>query len=233
MNRIILPAWFLLVTVIFPDPVSAQVREIREVKGFTGVNYGVAGELVITTGPEFKLVIEGSRRALDDIETYVRGNSLIIRNRPRILSFWGERITMNLTMPRVETVSVSGSGRVKIPGDIKADYLGLDVSGSGRIACSDLEVKKFECGISGSGSVKLGPWGKIEESRISISGSGGFSGEGVEINDLEVKISGSGNCRCLVSDNLRAYVSGSGNVIYSGNPSVDARVSGSGYVRSR
>jgi hypothetical protein len=213
--------------------VSGQSKETRNVSGFDKVSFGIAGDLFIRIGPEFKLVLEGDRDLIDDIETVVRDNRLTIKRDNWRLRFDNERVTINLTLPELEAVGVSGSGKVQIQDLVESDELNLGVSGSGKLYTSGLNVDRLECGISGSGDIILGSSGSIDNGNISISGSGSFSGEDIEIDHLEVHISGSGNCRCRAGDTLEAYVSGSGNVTYSGNPKVDAKVSGSGHVRSR
>jgi len=212
---------------------SAQTKEVRDVKGFNRVSFGVAGKLFIKTGPQFSLTIEGDKKVIDEIETEVSGGKLIIKKEHWGMSFNDERITVNLTLPELEGLGVSGSGKAEIVGPVKADNLDLSVSGSGKIMTGDLDVDKINCGISGSGDILLGSGGSIDEGNISISGSGNFSGENTEIDKLEVSVSGSGNCSCKAGDSLIAKVSGSGNVTYTGNPRVDARVSGSGHVRSK
>jgi len=233
MKKSICSAVFLLSLILTSSIASGQSRETRDVLGFTSVGFGISGELYIKIGPEFNLVMEGDRDVLKDIETIVRDGKLIIRKENWRLSFNNEKVTINLTMPELEGVGVSGSGKVEILDKIVADDLDFGVSGSGKLITSGLDVDRFVCGISGSGDVILGSTGSIDRGEISISGSGGFSGEGIQIDDLEVHISGSGNCRCWAGDNLEAYISGSGNITYSGNPKVDAKVSGSGHVRSK
>ncbi|MGB8492511.1 MAG: head GIN domain-containing protein [Bacteroidales bacterium] len=212
---------------------DGQSKETRDVKGFTKVAFGVSGDLFITIGPEYSLTMEGDKDVLDRIETDVSGDRLIIRRENWKFSFGEGRVTINLTMPKLESLGVSGSGKARIMDNIEADNLNLNVSGSGKLTTSGLNVDNLECGISGSGDVVLGQEGSIDNGTISISGSGGFSGESVGIDHLDVRVSGSGNCSCKVGDSLTAHISGSGNVTYSGNPKIDAHVSGSGHVRSR
>jgi hypothetical protein len=234
MKKAIYSAVFLMVMILATGFVSGQSKEIRDVHGFTKVSFGVAGELFIKIGPEYHLVIEGDKRILDDIETVVSGDRLTIRKDNWRFSFNNdERVTVNLTMPEIEGLGVSGSGKAQIMDMVTTDQLHLGVSGSGKLMTADLNVDELNCGISGSGDIILGSGGSIDNGDISISGSGGFSGEEIEIDHLEVSISGSGNCHCRVGDSLEAHVSGSGNVTYIGNPKVDARVSGSGHVRSK
>jgi hypothetical protein len=234
MKKVFCSAIFLMALILTTGLVSGQSKETRNVRNFTKVSFGVAGDLFIKIGPEYNLVIEGDKRILDEIETVVSGDRLTIKKENWRFSFNNdERVTINLTMPEMEGLGVSGSGKAQIMETVEADNLSLNVSGSGKLLTAGLNVDDLNCGISGSGDIILGSGGSIDNGQISISGSGGFSGEEIEIDHLEVHISGSGNCRCRAGDSLEAHISGSGNVTYIGNPKVDARVSGSGHVRSR
>jgi len=189
---------------------QSVVKETRDEKNFTSVNFGVAGNLYITIGPEFKVVLEGERRFLDDIITEVSGNKLVIKKENWRFNL-NEKITAYVTMPEVKGLGVSGSGKAEIKDALKTDDLNLSVSGSGKIFINDITVSKLDCGISGSGDIIFTGSGNANRADISISG----------------------NCTCNVTESLRASVSGSGNVTYAGDPKVDAHVSGSGKVRSR
>jgi hypothetical protein len=233
MKKVLFSAVSLFVMILLSGSASGQSKETRNVNGFTKVSFGVSGDLFIKIGPEFKLVIEGDKDVLEEIETSVSGNRLNIKRENWHFNFDNEKVTINLTMPEIEGLGVSGSGKAQIMDPVRSDALSLNVSGSGKLITSDLNADNLDCGISGSGDIILGSGGSVDNGEISISGSGSFSGEAIEIDHLEVSISGSGNCRCKAGDSLLAHVSGSGNVTYSGNPKVDARVSGSGHIRSK
>jgi hypothetical protein len=231
----LLPLLFVIAAfMLTSSSVTGQSKETRYVRNFTKVSYGISGELILSIGPEYSLTIEGDRDDIEEIITNVSGERLTIRRDNWRMSFRDQdnRVTIYLTMPEVEAVGVSGSGKLSISDPLEADDLNLSVSGSGRIFTAELSADDMHCGISGSGGITLGK-GSIDEATISISGSGSFSGEEADIDSLEVSISGSGNARCGEVDELNAHVSGSGNVIYAGSPRVNARVSGSGKVRSR
>lgn len=207
-------------------------KETRNLSGFTKVSFGVAGNLYISIGNEFKVVLEGDKDILRDIETEVSSDKLVIRK-----DNWnfnsGEKVTVYITMPVIKGLGVSGSGRAEIKDAVKTEALTFSVSGSGKLYASEIEVNEIDCSISGSGDIIINGNGTASESEIAISGSGNYSGESLKIKSAEVSISGSGNCTCNVTEELEARVSGSGNVTYLGNPKIDARVSGSGKVRSR
>jgi hypothetical protein len=211
---------------------SEVVKETRNVTGFTKVNFGIAGDLYINIGPEFKVVIEGEKSLLEEIETNVSGSKLVIK-KDSWHSFGNEKVTVYITMPELTGLGVSGSGKAEIRDAVKSEDVDFSVSGSGRIVTSDLAIGKLDVGISGSGDVIIGGNGEAKEADISISGSGNYNGETLKIAKAEFSISGSGSCKCNVTDNLEASVSGSGTVTYIGSPKIDARVSGSGRVKSK
>ena len=209
-------------------------KETRNVSGFTKVNFGVSGNLYINIGGEFKVVLEGEKRFLDEIITEVSGGKLVIKKERENWRFnMNEKITVYITMPELNGLGVSGSGKAEIKDAVKTGDLNLSVSGSGKLYTTDITVSSLDCGISGSGDIVLGGNGTASRAEISISGSGNYDGEPLKIGSAEIHISGSGNCTCNVTESLRASVSGSGNVTYEGNQRVDAHVSGSGKVRSR
>lgn len=233
MKKIMIISAFMFALVASACTIKGQSddKETRDVKGFTKVAFGVSGNLYINFGPEFKVVLEGQKRYLDQIITEVSGGKLIIKKDNWRFNL-NEKITAYITMPEIESLGVSGSGRAEIKDAVKTDDLDLSVSGSGKLYADEIAVRNLDCSISGSGDIILNG-GNADKTGISVSGSGNFAGESLKIGIADIHISGSGNCSCNVSESLKASVSGSGNVTYEGNPRVDAHVSGSGKVRSR
>jgi hypothetical protein len=207
-------------------------KETRNVTDFTQVSFGVPGNLYISIGHDYKVVLEGDKDFLDEIETEVSGGRLVIK-KENWNRYNNKKVIVNITMPSVEGLSVSGSGQAEIIDAVKTGDLDLGVSGSGKLIINEIIADNLECGISGSGDVIIKGPGSIDEAEINISGSGSYSGEELRLNSAEIRISGSGSCYCNVAETLEAHVSGSGSVTYTGNPKIDARVSGSGRVRSK
>jgi len=220
---------FLLLAILTAGVSSGQSRETRDLSGFTGVNFGVAGTVIIEQGSTFSVILEGDRDDLEEIQTVIRGSSLNIRHDNGIWSRNTDKITVYITMPEIEGLSVSGSGKIIAEAEVKTDDLEMNVSGSGDIVLENLKAESVECGISGSGTIKLA--GSTQDAELSISGSGRLKGHEFRTGTMDVSISGSGSCYAMVEDELEASVSGSGDVYYLGDPRIDARISGSGKVR--
>jgi hypothetical protein len=232
MKRVIILSAFILAIIASAGNAAGQTKETRDVKNFTKVSFGVSGNLYINIGPEFKVVLEGDKNDLDEIITEVSGGKLVIKKDNWHFNM-NEKITAYVTMPEIDGLGVSGSGKAEIRDAVKGGDLNLSVSGSGKLFSSQLTVSKLNCSISGSGDINIGTSGNAENAEISVSGSGNYMGEALKIGTADIHISGSGNCTCNVTESLKASVSGSGDVTYEGNPRVDAHVSGSGKVRSR
>ncbi len=228
---------FLLSAFIITGNVIAAstVKDKRNVKGFTRISYGVSGNLTVRIGPEFSVVLEGDEDDVERVITEVSGDRLIIKREMFRFRFsdLDERVDVYITLPELEGLGVSGSGRAEIVDDIRdIDNLSLSVSGSGKLTTAGIEVDDLDCSISGSGNIIIQGGGSADRSEISISGSGNYTGRDLEIDHLDVSVSGSGNCLCKAGDSLTARISGSGNVTYRGNPRIDSRASGSGHIRS-
>lgn len=206
-------------------------KETRNLKDFTKVSFGVSGNLYVNIGSQFSVVLEGDKDLLEEIITEVSNDRLVIKKDNWHMNM-NKKLDVYVTMPELEALGVSGSGRAEVKDNVKTSDLNLSVSGSGKLYTSGIEVSKLDCSISGSGDIILGS-GEAENGEFSISGSGNFTGENTKIGKADVSISGSGNCICNVTENLKGRISGSGNVSYLGDPRLDVRVSGSGKVRSR
>jgi hypothetical protein len=211
---------------------QSPYTERRDVSGFSEVGFAVAGEVIISLGNEYSVVLEGDRDYIEEIETKVYGDELRIK-REKWFDTGNRKVIVKITMPDLNGVSVSGSGRVTVTDPLKGGDLDIGISGSGKAFLRDVDLDDVECSISGSGSLNIAGEGAIDRLEINISGSGDYVGEATMVGTMEANISGSGSCDCHVTGMLKAAISGSGNVTYSGNPKIDAAISGSGKVRSK
>ena len=82
MKRGIILSAFILAIAVSEGFTNGQsvVKETRDLSGFTKVSFGVAGNLYINFGPEFKVVLEGEKRYLEEIITEVSGGKLVIKD---------------------------------------------------------------------------------------------------------------------------------------------------------
>lgn len=228
MKKILLLSTFIFSTLV----AFAQESEIRDVSSFDGISLGSSGTLFLTIGSEQKVELKGKSSVIEDIITEVRGHTLIIKQRNSDGWFnWSnsEDFDVYVTVPSIEALDVSGSGRIYGKSIIRANHLDLGVSGSGRMEI-EIDAPMIEASISGSGRIAID--GKGQDFEIHISGSGSVNAEYLQVENVEARISGSGRCEVNVSKSIDARISGSGSVYYKGDPDkVNSNTSGSGRVK--
>jgi hypothetical protein len=228
----LLSSAFALLLLVSAATAQDSYKETRNVTGFDEVSFCLAGEVYISLGQDFKVVLEGDKDFINDIETKVTGGELVIR-----LDHWintsNKKVIVRITMPALNGIDVSGSGKVTVLDPLKSDKFEADISGSGKIYLKEVTMGDVECDISGSGSFVAEGTGSMNSLEVDISGSGSYKGESTKIGTFEASISGSGSCDCYVTEMIRASISGSGSIWYSGNPKIDASISGSGKVRTK
>lgn len=207
-------------------------EETRNLNAFHSIGLAYPANVVLRQGNTQSVRLEGDADQLTQLLTEVKDGHLSIRNKERNgkWSSQNERITIYITVPKVERLAVSGSGKIKSGDTFKGNSLSLAVSGSGAIQVV-ANVDKVDSRISGSGTIELKGTGK--QSTTSVSGSGSLRGFDFKADEAKVSISGSGKCEVYAKDSLKSSISGSGKVYYAGSPTVDSRVSGSGSVKKR
>jgi hypothetical protein len=232
----------------------AQNREVRKVENFTKISFRFPGKLYLKQGATQKVELEGDADVLKEVETDVEGSRLVIGKEGKWFNWDNDnaKITVYVTMPNIEGVSVSGSGDVIGQSTIKTDDLDLNVSGSGSLSL-DIEASgEVEADVSGSGDIDLK--GTCESLDSDVSGSGkvnlsatikddatfGVSGSGrIEAsgsaNNVKTSISGSGKVMAadLQTNRCEVRISGSGDVEINVKNELDANITGSGSVSYR
>jgi hypothetical protein len=264
MKKLTITASAILIMVIFSATAAAQTTEIRNLSGFTKVDFGVPGDLNIRIGSEFKVTLEGDNDILEETVTEVSNDRLVIKrkdNRPAFRlfkfnsyssSFNNKRVIVNITMPAISGLSVSGSGRAEVIDSFTAGSLNLSVSGSGQLKLNSVSGEDIDCRISGSGrivasdikarSLNLSTTGSgritlndvsCENLNSSITGSGSVVIEGKgSIGSAKINISGSGRFtgESVPVEAANISVTGSGRCSINVTNSLEARVSGSGNI---
>jgi len=206
--------------------------QVRSVSGYHGVAVSGSIELFLTQGNEESVVISADDTNLrDKVITEVDDGVLRIyleRSKNKIQIDWPnqKKIRAYVSVKDIDYISSSGSGKLHIEGNIKADKLKVDISGSGNLEGA-VTTKDFSLGISGSADADIS--GTAEKSDFHISGSGNIKSYDFSTEYCNASISGSGNVRITVTKELSAHISGSGSVFIKGDGLIrDYSASGSG-----
>ncbi|HEX6225263.1 MAG TPA: head GIN domain-containing protein [Chryseolinea sp.] len=212
--------------------VRAQNKETRDVGTFTKISFRVPGKLYLRQGSPQKVVIEGRKDILEEIETDVEGSRLVIEKEGNDWN-WGsdDRINVYITVKDIEGLNVGGSGDLIGETKIVTDDISLNVSGSGSMKVEVEASGDMESDVSGSGDIELD--GKCKNFNSDVSGSGKVMMSLIASGNAEFGVSGSGKIEASGSaSRVRTSISGSGKVL-AGNletNSCEVRITGSGDV---
>lgn len=205
---------------------GAIVSEEISLRDFDGIELKISADVYIRQGAEQKVIIEGQRNIIDEIERDV-DNGIWRIDTDRCVRYDNDDLRIYITIPDITLLRISGSGDIISENTLVTDDIELTISGSGTIDAA-LDSDDINAKISGSGDMILE--GRADVLTFTISGSGDLHAFNLQLRAANITISGSGDADVRVSDELDVRISGSGDVSYKGNPQIDANISGSGRV---
>lgn len=240
-----------LISILFTSTACSQTNRVKgsnhyitqkvKVKDFSGIKVSGSPDVIYTqTRGKYEVEIYAPDNIVPLLETFVEGNSLVVRFKKNTSITHRGRIEVRVSAPAIDHVHVSGSGSVEFASGLKSDKdLSLKVSGSGdiegrNIRCANLDIQISGSGdvdleditstnvrmsVSGSGDGKLS--GVAETANYRVSGSGEIKATELRSRTVDASVSGSGEIYCHAIDFLKARVSGSGEISYKGNPEID------------
>jgi Putative auto-transporter adhesin, head GIN domain len=175
---------------------------------FTEIRVEGSMNVSIKQGDSVKIVAKDFANLLPYLETRIVGNTLVIdyRDHSWISNSVGE---VTVTMPKLSSVELSGSGNIGTIGSFRFDDLSLLISGSGNFSFA----------------------GSAKNMNAKITGSGNIRTFDMPTENATVKITGSGDMQVNVTRLLDATITGSGDIVYKGTPSVNSSVTGSGRIK--
>jgi hypothetical protein len=205
--------------------------ETREVGDFTSLSSRGSMDVEISYGPSNTITIEADENLLPYIETKVENGKLTIMPKKNVNLKSKSKMTVHVSMTKINSLQLSGSGNVHGKGAFSNDdKTEISVSGSGDLKLAFDKFSDLDLAVSGSGNITLE--GRATN-RITarVSGSGNIDCSDIRSNDVDAKISGSGNVKVYAQNSIDAKISGSGNIFYKGDAQkISSKVAGSGKV---
>ena len=211
------------------DGSGTPATEERDIGDVTEVALSGVGDLTIVPGPVASLSVTADDNVLPALETETANGKLTLRTKSRTSIRTKTKIAYTLTVPRLEAITVSGAGNVKVA-KMDADALTVKLSGAGNAHITGLTCKALTVTVSGAGTATAA--GTTEKLTLRLSGAGGIEAAALKASSADVQISGAGKATVWAADDLSARVSGAGGVKYKGRPKLEQKVSGAGTIRA-
>ena len=154
-----------------------------------------SNNVTIRVGEEQSVSVYGDDNLVGRVTTEVESGALIIGNEPANLTSRSP-MRVEVTMPSLTTLTLSGSGTVNVTGMNELDVTVM-LSGSGRVRAE----------------------GSTYELTVTVTGSGQAELSQLVAEDAVAVVAGSGEISVTATDSLVAAVPGRGSIVYGGNPS--------------
>ena len=185
---------------------AADKTETRDFKAFSKIELRGSADIFVEAGKEQSVTITGTEKRLARVETFVEGDTLIIKQKGR--SWSGSSLDFTINMKTLDSFVVEGAADVTLK-NIKSDDFELMIAGAG-----DVDIK--------------GTCGKAE---IEIAGAGDIDARHFKCKEVEVTINGAGDAEVYASESARATINGVGDVTIFGNPKTTRpRINGFGSI---
>lgn len=141
---------------------------------FTGLGFSFESAVTITKGATQKITLRGEPNIISEITGSVVNNLLTIGFKKDIC-YTGSNLSIEVIVPTLERVVLSGSGDVTMKGFPSIDKLLIELSGPGSFNGFDTTCKQCTVVLSGTGSVNITASDTLD---VTISGSGNVSYKG-------------------------------------------------------
>jgi len=213
---------------------GAVATENRPVAaGITAVALDGPINLTLRQGPQPALAVRAEARLLPNIATDVDGDRLRIAPRGMLLHP-RQPIDVTLTLPRLATLRIAGSGASTASG-FAGEHLALALDGAGnlrfdgRYASAVLTLRgsgaldyaggaaeRIVLDASGSGAARL--TGSARDLHATLLGAGELDAGGLPADEVTLVQKGSGNSHVTARGGVSIDMRGSGDVIVAGQP---------------
>jgi len=195
------------------DDHGEDIKEDRSFDTFTKIRVKGAIELHLVAGKDQKVTIETAENRMKDVETYVRGDTLVIDmsdNNRR--NYWHDvEVDVTIDMKTLEGIEVMGAVDADVTG-IDSDRLEIEIKGA-----ADLDIE-----------------GKCGELDLDVKGAGDISASDLRCESVEVDVKGAGNASVYATSSVEADVAGVASISVYGKPkTVRKHVGGLGSISIR
>ena len=213
---------------------------------FTKLEIGHVFQAKVTEADSFSVSITVDDNLLEYVTVRKSGDTLRVYLEGGY-AYIGTTKIVEITMPRINKLSLSGASWCEVSGFRSSDRLELEASGASTLNIDDTKAGETSFEISGGSHASGGI--EITEGRFNVSGASRIDLEGaardisieasgasyanlanVSTSNATVNISGASVATVNVTGSLGGNVSGASRLTYLGNPALTIEVSGDSTV---
>ncbi|MCW3120545.1 MAG: hypothetical protein JWQ38_37 [Flavipsychrobacter sp.] len=240
MYKKLFTACLLLGTVLFAASCRRNILKGEGPKGTTNptvtafnaidMDLPLKASITVQQGTQPGIQFNGYENIIKHLKVKVENNTLTITT--DLDDTWDietDDITVQVTMPSLTALSLSGSSDADIHGNITGSIFELSISGAGNVVIDNITTDTFSSEVAGAASIEVKA-GAVKNVEYEISGAGKIKAYPLQTMETHASISGAGKAEVTALQKLDASISGAGYVKYKGHPSVTQQIAGAGAV---
>jgi hypothetical protein len=205
---------------------GAVVKRTLQLQPVHAITLQGSLDVRLTQGEGQSVEVEAQENLVELVETTVKDGHWTIRTRECYRT--DKPFVVHLRVPKIDRITVQGSGDVDGTGTFTGNSFNLDVQGSGDLKIS-VNGGSVKTSVQGSGAVKVS--GTCDDLTATVQGSGDVKAGELNAGRARVNVMGSGDITVRTTGALEGEIMGSGDVEYVGSPSsLSVQVTGSGRV---
>lgn len=211
------------------QPSGGGTSRSYAISGFSSVDLRGSDDADVRVGGQFAVRATGPVKELDDLIIDKKGDTLRISRRGGVhVGFTaGRDVKVFVTMPRITSASISGSGDMSID-RVDGGQFAAASSGSGDLSITHLHADAATLSLSGSGEISAA--GNVNQLTISSQGSGDVDAGDLTASAAKVALAGSGDVTVKVNGPATVSSMGSGDVDLGSGAQCTTSKTGSGEV---
>ena len=209
----------LVLMTLAPDgteTTTGPTETTHDFSGFNRIDVHSGVRLLVTQGPEFRVVARGSQASIARLDVAQTSDTLRVRN--RFGFWWGPRnVTLTVTLPELRELEASGACIVHLSGIDHPRSLSLEALGATVIKFNG-RVERLRAEATGASHIQAE--GTCQHLDAEAVGASTFAAFGLQAQTARVEAVGASNAEVFVVRELSAEAVGCSNVRYRGNPAV-------------
>jgi hypothetical protein len=202
--------------------------ESRTVGAFRSVSIASGFQALVTVGDP-AITVRADENLLPLIETFVEGNSLVVRVQPDTVVTGVTGLEVAVSNPAVEGIDGSGGAVINASATAVQSFP-VSASGGSQVHVEGVSAVDLDALANGGSGITL--LGSATHATTSAAGGSGLHLRGLSLETLAIDSSGGSTIEATVTDSVTGSAAGGSTVDIAGNPTVEVQSTGGSTVKA-
>jgi hypothetical protein len=180
---------------------------LPDLKDFRAVSLSGPDDVVISRGARYAVKVEGDKASVDQLSLSVEDGTLRIGRRDGWMGGGGRGARVQVTLPVLEAVSLTGSGDMRVD-RLDGQQVRIEMVGAGDLDVGLVQADAADVSLTGAGDLKIA--GKARSATLRTAGAGDISADGLATEQVKLDLIGAGDVTVRASKAAEISIVGPG-----------------------